>query len=231
MAAQHPKAKPEAVQALSDMHSHCLSIASREIYLHSYYGGDADGYEAGVDYRMGTCFVKNLHLLERQSSKTILVHQHTFGGDWNDGMAMFNAIQFSKSPIVFLCYAHARSMSSIILQACDKRVLMPDCDFMIHYGSIEFGGTSIEAKSAVDLNEKLNVRMLDVYASRCKDGEFFKDKTPAQIKTYLDKKMRHHSDWYITPEEAVYYGFADGVMGTKGFETLDKIKTTRKRKV
>ncbi len=227
----NPKAKWEQeAQVISDVHSHCISLDSREIYIHSYY---REGEEAGVDYRMGTCFVKNLHLLEVQNRKTILIHQHTFGGDWNDGMAMFNAIQFAKSPIVFLCYAHARSMSSIILQAADKRVLMPDCDFMIHYGSICFEGTAVEAESMMNFNEKLNVRMLDIYYSRCKEGPYFKENkmTEKQIKSFFDKKMRHHSDWWMSPGEAVNYGFADGVMGQKGFETMEIIRTARKRRI
>jgi len=44
------------------------------------------------------------------------------------------------------------------------------------------------------------------------------------ILSQLDNK----SDWILTAEEAVHYGFADGVLGDRKFPTFDKLKN-RKR--
>ncbi len=49
--------------------------------------------------------------------------------------------------------------------------------------------------------------------------------------TFIDQKIKQVGDWYMMPDEAVYYGFADGVYGEKGFETQAKIRSGRKRKV
>jgi ATP-dependent protease ClpP protease subunit len=42
--------------------------------------------------------------------------------------------------------------------------------------------------------------------------------------------MREKVDWWMDAEEAVFYGFADGVLGQEGFENLDKIRVKRKLK-
>ena len=216
-------------QLISEIHNHHINHLSREIYLHGYVDADE---EPGVEYRMATSFVKNMHVLESKGSKNILVHMHTIGGNWSDGMAIFNTIQMSKSTVTVLGYAQASSMSGIVFQAADKRVLMPDCEMMIHHGSIAVSDTTMAVKSAVDQNEKSCRRMLQIFAERAVAGRYFKDRKYSlkRTMTFIDQKIRQAGDWYLTPEEAVYYGFADGIYGEKGFETVAKIRSGRKRK-
>lgn len=222
--------KVSAEQLISEIHNHHINHLSREIYLHGY--ADAEE-EPGVEYRMATSFVKNLHILDIQGSKNILVHMHTIGGNWSDGMAIFNAIQTSKSPITILAYAQASSMSGIVFQAADKRVLMPDCEIMIHHGSISLAETTTAAKSAIEQNEKYCRRMLQLFAERALVGKYFKERKYYSIKrimTFMDQKIKQTGDWYLMPDEAIYYGFADGIYGEKGFDTQAKIRSGRKRK-
>jgi ATP-dependent protease ClpP protease subunit len=215
-------------QLVSDVHSYNINYQTREIYLHGRYADE----EPGVDYRMATTFVKNLHILSEQDKKNILVHMHTIGGEWGDGMAMFWAIRFAKSVVNMIAYAQASSMSGILLQAADKRILMPDCDFMIHHGSISLDDNSMAVKSAVDNNERLCKRMLQIFAERAIMGRYFqeRDYSLAKVRSYLDRKIKDKSDWYLSPNEAVDFGFADGVLGEKGFETIEKCRTGRKYK-
>lgn len=224
--------RTELEQLISDIHCHHVNYHTREIYLHSSYGGwweDASS-EAGVEYRMATTFVKNLHVLAGQSSEPILVHMHSIGGNWSDGMAIFNSMRFSPVPITVIAYAQASSMSGIILQAADHRILAPDCDFMVHHGSIYIHANSTAAKSAIDVNERLTDRMLEIFAKRAKTGLFFSEQgyTEKRIKSYLDRKIKDKSDWYLTAEEAVYYGLADGILGEAGYETVGNLRVTEK---
>ena len=218
-------------EQLSDAHIHLISIATREIYVHSFYSSE-DNEEPGVEYRMATTFVKNLHLLERQSKKPIVVHMHTVGGEWADGMAMYDAIRLSPCPITVIAYAHARSMSSIIIQAADKRVMMPHADFMIHYGMIALEEVSHAAKSSIDWNERASKEMLEIYCAGCMKGHYFTERglSKRQVLNFLDKKMRYYVDWWMGADEAVDYGFIDGIMGSKGFETIDKVRNVKKRR-
>lgn len=223
-----PARNVSAEQLISEIHTHHINHLSREIYLHGY--ADAEE-EPGVEYRMATSFVKNLHILDMQGSGNILVHMHTIGGNWSDGMAIFNAMQMSRSPVTVLGYAQASSMSGIVFQAADKRVLMPDCEIMIHHGSVSIEDTTMAVKSAVFQNEKYCNRMLQIFAERAIMGRYFKDRkySVKRTMTFIDQKIRQFGDWYLMPDEAVYYGFADGIYGEKGFENQKKIRSGRKR--
>lgn len=214
---------------IDEIHEHQINSSSRELYLHSHFGSDDD---PGVEYRMASTFVKNLHILESQSSSNILVHMHTEGGVWGDGMAIFNSIRFAKSPVSILGYAQASSMGGVVLQAADKRVLMPDCEVMIHHGSIAVDENTVAAKSHIDQNERFCKRMLQVFGERAVNGKYFKERKYSLRRTmnFIDSKIRQAGDWFLTAEEAVYYGFADGIMGSKGFETVAKIRAGKKWK-
>jgi ATP-dependent Clp protease protease subunit len=221
----------DALQNLvHDVHTFGINASARQIYLHSIYGVAGDDEEPGIEYRLSTTFIKNLHILDSISSENILVYCHSIGGSWSDGMAAFDAIRASKSPVTILGYAQASSMSGVLLQAADKRVLSPSCEFMIHYGSIYVDDNSLAAKSAVDANERYSHHMLKIFATRAMSGKFFKSReyNYSKVSAYINRKIRDKSDWYLSAEEAVDYGFADGILGEKGFESVEKIRIGKK---
>jgi len=226
-----PKRNVSAEQLISEIHHYQINHTNREIYLHSYHDSESED-DPGVEYRMAATFVKNLHILEFQNSKNILVHMHTDGGEWADGMAIYNSIRACRSPVTILAYAKASSMGGVLLQAADKRVLMPDCELMIHHGSITVDENTTAAKSAIDQNERFCKRMLEVFAVRAVNGPHFKARKYSLRRAinFIDSKIKQMGDWYLTAEEAVYYGFADGIMGEKGFETPAKMRLGRKWK-
>ena len=213
---------------LGDIHAHGINIQNREIYLHGYYDKSEEAEELGVEYRMATTFVKNINLLQSINNKNILIYMHTIGGEWNDGMAIYNAVEHCPCVVNIVVYAHARSMSSIILQAADYRIMTPDADFMIHYGEFVTSGYTLSSISAADYEKKLCDRMLDIYADRCIKGKFFKEKykhaTKDKVKNFLKRKMQQKGDWWLGAEESVYYGFADGILGQKEYETIAQIR-------
>lgn len=223
--------KPPTDQFISEIHDYQLNTSTREIYLHSHLDMDVEN-DPGVEYRMAVTFVKNLHILDAQGPRNILVHMHTEGGEWGDGMAIFNSIRFCRCPITILAYAQASSMGGVALQAADRRILMPDCELMIHHGSITVDENTVAAKSHIDQNERFSKRMLEVFGERAVNGKYFRDRKYSLRRTinFIDSKIRQMGDWFLTSEEAVYYGFADGIMGSKGFESFSKIRTSKKWK-
>lgn len=54
---------------MGQVHNYDIDVVDREIYLHSHIGM-ADEEEAGIEYRMSTQFIKNLHLLNKVDQKT-----------------------------------------------------------------------------------------------------------------------------------------------------------------
>lgn len=196
----------------SDIHQHNIDIANREIYLYNF---NAVEENPGVDYRMAQNFIKNIRILDSVSHDDILIHMHSIGGSWFDGMAIFDAIKMSKSHVTILVYGQAESMSGIILQAADYRVMAPNAYFMSHYGSQSFDGDYLSYQNIQKFEQKNAETMFNIYAERCVKGKFFKElfkKNNAvnKVRDYLKEQLKN-GDWYISAEEAVYYGFADEV--------------------
>jgi ATP-dependent protease ClpP protease subunit len=205
-------AEPEL---LKDFHDYGANIATREIFLHNHYHTE-DNQNPGVEYRMSNTFIKNLRGLDMKSDQAITIHMQSIGGEWSDGMAIFDAIQMSRSYITIIAYGQASSMSSIILQAADYRYMTPNSHFMCHYGSTDINTDYLSAQNVADYERKTAIAMFEIYAKRCVEGQFFKDKfgkkpSDKQVKNYLIRKLKS-GDWYLSADEAVYYGFADSVL-------------------
>ena len=201
---------------LQDIHSYGLNVKNREIFLHNFLGSN---YEAnpGVEFRMASVFLKNIKILEHISHDPITIYMNSVGGEWADGMLIYDAIQLSKCYVTTVVYAQAESMSSIILQAADERVLSPNSYFMPHYGSTDAGGEYLSVQNWVKFEKYICVVMFNIYAQKCYKGKFFKDKyggtkeTIPKVTSWLRTKLKN-GDWYIDAKEAIHYGFADKIL-------------------
>ena len=205
-----------AIQQLQLIHDYNISLQDRTVYIHGHSeAAGAEEGEPGVEYLMATTFAKNMHYLDGLNNSPINIHMHSMGGEWNDGMAMYDVIKAVKSPVYITAHSWARSMTSIIFQAADKRIMMPHCDFMIHYGSMTYDGHCSAFLSSAEWTEKANKIMVGIYIDKCREGRFFKEQnyTDDQISKFLIRKMEKKSDWWINAKEAVHYGFADEVYG------------------
>ena len=200
---------------LEDIHSRNIDVENRTIYLY----GDAlvKDEEPGVDYRMANSFMKNMDIIARTEGD-INISMGTIGGDWNYGMAIYDKIKACPRKTIITAYAWARSMSSIILQAATERILMPHCDFMVHYGTMSVDGYYLSAKSSMEFTILTEEQMLRIYAERCIHGPYFQTsvqpETPYTIESvmkFIDNKMKEKGDWWMTAKMAVDYGFADKI--------------------
>ena len=201
---------------LYDLHNYGANIDTREIFLHNYYASDDENQ--GVEYKMSNTFLKNIRALEIKSDRPIIIHMHSIGGEWSDGMAIYDAIAMSKCYVTIIAYGQAESMSSIIFQAADRRLMTPNTYFMSHYGSSAAVGEYLTVQNLAKYEKHICDVMIDIYAQSCVGGKFFKEKYGQnpdleKVKTYLTRKLKS-GDWYINAEDAVYYGFADEVIST-----------------
>jgi len=205
---------------IHDIHEYNLNLDTREVWLHGFL---SEKDEAEVDYRMANVFLKNLRLLETVGTGPILVHQCTCGGDWNYGMAIFDIIAACRSRVTILCHAHARSMSSVIPQAADVRVMTPNADCMIHYGDGEVEGYTPQVISEVEWWKVLNERMLEIYVEAVRGSKQFYRWSQRKIREFLDAKLRATPNWYMTAREAVDFGFMDAVLGDEGYRDVKSL--------
>lgn len=216
---------------IANIHQHNLDIKNREIYLHSYLS-DLDE-EPGVDYRSAIIFEKNMRYLNTISIEPILIHMHLPGGMWSDCLGIYDAIKFSKSKTILLAYGSVESASSVILQASDLRVLMPNTNVLIHYGSFSINEEhSKAAASSVQWNEKECDKMVDIFTEKCALSDIAKTKNWKKMmaKKHIISQLANKCDWILTAHEAVEYNFADGVLGTKRFNNIDELKNLVKKK-
>jgi ATP-dependent protease ClpP protease subunit len=203
---------------LGDLHKYGVNLDSREIVLQS----NPDG-EDGLDYVSANTFIKNLLFLNNLNHFPIVIHQCTVGGEWNYGISIFDAINASPSPTILIAYGHARSMSSIIPQAAKKRIIMPNCDFMIHFGGCGFEGDARSFVAEGLKADEIDRRMIDIYSARCVRGPFFKKYSRERVRKYLREQMNIKREWYMSPTEAVHMGFMDGIYGTPGYRSIKEI--------
>lgn len=214
---------------LNNIHDYNIDIENREIYLHSYID---DAEESGVDHRSSVVLEKNLRYLNLLSLEPILIHMHMPGGDWQDCLGMYDAIKASKAKTIILAYAKAESSSSVVLQSADLRILMPNTNVLIHYGSFSLDGEhSKAAASSIQWNEKECDKMVDIFTDRCINSVIYKEKNWKKMmaKKHIISQLANKCDWILTADEAVRYGFADGILGTKKYPNIDYIKNLMKK--
>lgn len=207
---------------LNAIHSYNIDPKNREIYLHSEINAEE---ENGTDYRVAVCFEKNIRYLNTVSSDPILVHMHLPGGVWEDCLGMFDTIKYSKAKITILAYAKVESASSVLFQAAYKRILMPNTHVLIHYGSLSIDNEHKAVMSSVQWSEKESQKMIDIFTERCMSSPLAKEKNWKRmiIKKHILSQLATKSDWILTADEAVNYGFADGVLGSKRYPNIDSL--------
>lgn len=217
-----------------------LDEETRTIYMGSV-SSDYEGNESGVDTFMAEFFIKGMHILNLTSNQPITIIMNNPGGDWYHGMAIFDAIQTSSSYCTILVYGHAMSMGSIILQAADHRVMMPNSRFMIHFGTDgKYSHSKIFEKWA-DEGKRINYDMENIYIQSLmkkdedmggnyiegklneimkvtrrfempsKRSDYVIDKTDEVESLRIIIKDMLNFDTILTPDQTIALGFADEI--------------------
>lgn len=189
-----------------------IYIMSDRAYIIGAGQEETEYGEPGVEYSMATMLIMNLRMCAREwgEEEPLLIHLKTCGGHWDQGMAMHNAIKMYPGPVTILNYAEARSMSSIIYCAGDRRVMMPDGKFMFHTGYVQGSWTGRQFRTEFEEWEKSMTRMKAVYIPRMQeegsDSEFWTDK---QCDEWLEEKMYEKEDAYLDADQSISMGFTN----------------------
>jgi len=205
------------------IHEYGLDLKHREIYLFGRedYISVYEGEEPGVDFAMANRFIKNLHILQNESSQPITIFLKSCGGDWLEGISIYQAIKYSPNYITILNYTSARSMSSIIFLAGDRRIMMPYSTFMFHKGTEGFEGTVTQFYTEYEQLRIADRQMLEIYVEALQGSNRFKGEKTSKIKKWLVDRMKAKEEVYLSAEEAVELNFAHEI-----FQDWEKVKTT-----
>jgi ATP-dependent protease ClpP protease subunit len=212
------------------IHEYNVDPFKRDIYLvgEEDYPRHFEGGEPGVEYMMANRFIKNIRILASVSNDPILIHMKTCGGDWAEGMAIYDAIKACPCYVVILSYTHARSMSSLIFQAADHRVMMPYSTFMFHDGTMATDGTVKQYFTEAEELKRSRDQMMEIYLDRAVDSEYFEGRSRAQVKRWMRDKMDRKEEVYLDAETAVSMNFADEVFGLDGKYDWNALRNHRK---
>jgi ATP-dependent protease ClpP protease subunit len=139
-----------------------VDVTTRAIYMGSL-GKEDDTSETGVDHVMAEYLIKGMHVLHAKNSKPITIIMNNPGGNWYHGMAIYDTIKSSPCECTITVYGYAMSMGSIILQAANRRVMMPNSRFMMHYGTDGVAGHSKIVYKWADEGKRINWQMENIY--------------------------------------------------------------------
>lgn len=106
--------------------------------------------------------------------------------------------------ITTLCHGYTASAATIIAQAASpgKRLIAPGALYLIHNSTAAVEGNCLDARHAAELLDKTDARIAAIYAV-CSGR-------PEEVFTELMGRGGGRGEW-LTPEEAMEAGLADGV--------------------
>ncbi|HXF25566.1 MAG: ATP-dependent Clp protease proteolytic subunit [Gemmatimonadota bacterium] len=147
-----------------------------------------------------------LFLESDNQERDIHMYINSPGGSVSAGMAIYDTMQYLKSPVNTTCMGMAASMGAFLLMAGrkGKRFALPHSRIMIHQPSQNGGGGSasdieIQAKEILFLREKLNSLMA---------------KHTGQPLERIERDTDR--DRFLSAEEAKEYGLIDAVITHRG---------------
>lgn len=142
-----------------------------------------------------------LFLEAENPQRPIQLYINSPGGVVTSGLAMYDTMQYIRSPVHTLCMGTARSMGSFLLMAGEpgQRAALPNASILIHQPSGGFQGQASDMLIHAEEILKTKQRMTRLYAQHCKY-------------TYEAFEQAMDRDRFMTAEEALEWGLIDRIM-------------------
>lgn len=155
-----------------------------------------------IDDNISNLIIAQLLFLEAEDpEKDINVYINSPGGMVTAGLAIYDTMQYIKSPVSTICIGQAASMGAILLAAGTKgkRYALPHARIMIHQPIGGFQGQAtdvdIHAREILKIRENLN-QILSKHTGQ----------TYEKIQTDTER------DFFMSGEQSVQYGLIDEVI-------------------
>ena len=158
-----------------------------------------------VEDGMSALICAQLLFLESENpKKEISMYINSPGGVVTSGLAIYDTMQYIKSPVSTVCMGMAASMGSFLLMAGEKgsRIALPNARIMVHQPSGGFSGQASDierhAQDIIKTKRKLN----EIYAKH--SGQ-----PVEEVERVLDR------DHFMTADEAKAWGLIDHVYASR----------------
>ena len=155
-----------------------------------------------IDDDVANIIIAQILFLESEDpEKDINLYINSPGGSVTAGLAIYDTMQYVKSPVSTICLGQAASMGAVILAAGqkDRRYALPHSRILIHQplGGVQGQASDIEihAREILLLRNRLN-EILSKHTGQPLD------------------KIKHDTerDYYMSSEQASEYGLIDEVL-------------------
>ena len=154
-----------------------------------------------VEDGMASLITAQLLFLESENpKKEIAMYINSPGGVVTSGLAIYDTMQYIKSPVSTVCIGMAASMGSFLLAAGEAghRVALPNARIMVHQPSGGFRGQASDIERHAEDIIKTKKRLNALYAKHT-------NKPIEDIERALDR------DNFMSSEEAKDFGLVDHV--------------------
>lgn len=169
---------------------------------------------SAVDDTVANIIIAQLLFLESDNpEKDIYLYINSPGGVVTAGLAIYDTMQYIRSPVHTICIGMAASMGAILLGAGEKgkRSALPNARIMLHQPSGGSQGTAadieIAAREILGLRQRLN-QILSHHTGQSEE----------QVESDLDR------DRFMSPVEAKEYGLIDEVISHGGTTPLVAVR-------
>ncbi|HEY2659062.1 MAG TPA: ATP-dependent Clp protease proteolytic subunit [Caulobacteraceae bacterium] len=145
-----------------------------------------------------------LFLESENPKKEIALYINSPGGSVTAGLAIYDTLQYIKSPVATVCMGFAASMGSFLLMAGapGRRVALPNASIMVHQPSGGFQGQASDIARHAENVLQTKRRLIALYAQHC-------GRTTEEVERALDR------DNFMSAEEAKAWGLVDHVYATR----------------
>jgi ATP-dependent Clp protease, protease subunit len=145
--------------------------------------------------------IKQLLLLEADSSEPIKIFIDSPGGDADAGFAIYDMIRFINAPVYCIGMGLVASAASIILIAApvERRIALPNSHYLIHQPLSGIKGVATDIEIHANELEKLRIKINKLIASET-------GKSEKQVSDDTDR------DCWMTAEEGLEYNLVSKVI-------------------
>lgn len=154
-----------------------------------------------IDDKVAAQVCAQLLFLENKApEQEIVMYVNSPGGVVTSGLAIYDTMQFIRSPVSTICMGTARSMGSLLLMAGapGRRIALPNSSVMVHQPSGGFQGSTPDIERHAREVIKTKKRLADLYVKHCK-------RSYEEVERTLDR------DTFLTAQEAKEWGLVDHV--------------------
>jgi ATP-dependent Clp protease protease subunit len=158
-----------------------------------------------VEDGMSALICAQLLFLESENpKKEIAMYINSPGGVVTSGLAIYDTMQYIRSPVSTVCMGMAASMGSFLLMAGEKgsRVALPNARIMVHQPSGGFSGQASDIERHAQDIIKTKRRLNEIYAKHT--GQPIEE-----VERVLDR------DHFMTADEAKDWGLIDHVYASR----------------